>query len=187
MVNDFWDQVRNNGRWRIWKDLGHSQESPLKGQAYSLSQDLEHRRILVSSLPDQLRWGKKTEGNFNLKEAKQVITWFNHLNPNHIWKNLGQSPHWMKIQLFIWLVHQRKILTWENLLKKGFTGPSKCYLCGLQEEIMDHLLNLCPLTSTVWHWVASIFRHTDRDRLNISNTLKNWRKNFSGNEILNKS
>jgi len=74
MVNDFWDQVRNNGRWRIWKDLGHSQESPLKGQAYSLSQDLEHRRILVSSLPDQLRWGKKTEGNFNLKEAKQVIT-----------------------------------------------------------------------------------------------------------------
>jgi len=93
----------------------------------------------------------------------------------------------MKIKLFIWIVHQRKILTWENLLKKGFTGPSKCYLCGSQEETMDHLLNFCPFISIMWEWVASIFRHSDRDRLNISNTLKNWRKNFSGNEIINKA
>ena len=30
MVNDFWDQVRNNRKWRICKDLGHNEESPLK-------------------------------------------------------------------------------------------------------------------------------------------------------------
>eukprot|EP00253_Pinus_taeda_P015014 PITA_15014 len=53
--------------------------------------------------------------------------------------------------------------------------------------MMDHLLNLYPFTSTVWEWVASIFRHTDRDRLSIPNTLKNWKKKFSGNEIINKS
>jgi len=93
----------------------------------------------------------------------------------------------MKIKLFIWLVHQRKILTWENLLEKGFIGPSKCYLCGSQEEMMDHLLKLCPFTSNVWDWVASIIRHSDRDSLSISNTLKNWRNNFSGNEIINKA
>jgi len=52
---------------------------------------------------------------------------------------------------------------------------------------MDHLLNLCPFTSTVWEWVASIFKDTYRDRLSISNTLKNWRKYFLGNEIINKS
>lgn len=52
---------------------------------------------------------------------------------------------------------------------------------------MNHLLNLCPFTSTVWDWVASVFRHTDQDKLSITNTLKNWRKNFSGNEIVNKS
>lgn len=72
-------------------------------------------------------------------------------------------------------------------MKKGFTRPCKIYLCGSQEETMDHLLNLFPFTSIVWEWVASIFRHTDRDRLNISNTLKNRRKNFSGNEIINKA
>jgi len=93
----------------------------------------------------------------------------------------------MKIKLFIWLVHQRKILTWDNLLKKVFAGPSKFYLCGSQEEMMDHLLNLCPFTSTMWEWVASIFTHTDSDRLSISNALKNWRKKFSRSEIINKS
>ena len=52
---------------------------------------------------------------------------------------------------------------------------------------MEHLLNLCPFTSTLWDWVASVFRPTDRDRLSITNTLKNWRKDFSGNEIINKA
>jgi len=93
----------------------------------------------------------------------------------------------MKIKLFIWLVHNRKILTWENLLKKGFIGPSKCYLCDSQKEMMDHLLNLCLFTSIVWERVASIFKKTNRDRLSISNTLKNWRKNFSRNEIINRA
>jgi len=92
----------------------------------------------------------------------------------------------MKIKLFTWLMHQRKILTWDNLLKKGFIGPSRCYLCGAHEEMIEHLLNLCPFTSKVWDWVAAIFRQTDRDSLSISNTLKNWRKKFSGNEIFNK-
>jgi len=187
MVNDFWDQVRNNGKWRIWNDLGHSEESPLKALLDSLGQDLEHMKILVSSLHDQVRWGKNTKGNFNLKEAKQVVTGFNYLNPDQVWKNIWQSPHSMKIKLFIWLIHHRKILTRENILKKGFIGPYKCYLCGSQEETLDHLLNLFSFTSTMWEWVASIFRHTDRDRFNISNTLKNCRKNFSRNEIISKA
>lgn len=74
MVSDFWDQVRNNGKWRIWKDLGQSEDSPLKSQADSLAQDLEQRKILVSYLSNQLIWGRNTEGNFNLEEAKRIVT-----------------------------------------------------------------------------------------------------------------
>lgn len=93
----------------------------------------------------------------------------------------------MKIKLFIWLVHLKKILTWEKLLKKGFIGPSKCNLCSSHEEMIEHLLNLCSFFAKIWDWVASSFRQTDRDELNIYNTLKNWRKNFSENEIINKA
>eukprot|EP00253_Pinus_taeda_P003909 PITA_03909 len=52
---------------------------------------------------------------------------------------------------------------------------------------MEHLLNLCQFTSTLWNWVASIFRQTDRDIGSINRTLRNWRRNFSENEIINKA
>ena len=87
----------------------------------------------------------------------------------------------------MWLVQHKRILTWENLRKRGLVGPSRFQLCGLQEEMMDHLLNLCPFTSTLWNWVTSIFRQTDRDEYSITDTLKNWRKDFSENEIINKN
>ena len=186
MVRDFWDQVRDNGKWKMWKNLGYNEERPLKAQADSLALDLEKRKILVSSSSDQLRWGQNTEGRFNLKEAKCKALGFDYANPDRVWNNLWRKPQWMKVKLFMWLVHQKKILTWENLLKIGFVGPSKCHLCGLQEEMMEHLLNHCPFTSILWDWAASVFRQTDRDRLNITNTLKNWRKDFSGNKIINK-
>ena len=78
MVSNFWDQGRNNGKWRIWGDLGHSEESPLKAQTDSLAQDSAQRKILVSSLSDQIRWGRNTEGKFSLKEAKRVVTRLNY-------------------------------------------------------------------------------------------------------------
>ena len=93
MLRDFWDQERNNGKWRNWKDLGHSDESPLKAQADTLTQDIEHRRILVSSSLDQLRWGNNPEGDFKLKEAKLEVAGFNYLDPDHVWKKIWQSPH----------------------------------------------------------------------------------------------
>ena len=81
----------------------------------------------------------------------------------------------------------KKILTWENLQKTCLVGPSRCQLCGIQEEMMDHLLNLCPFTSTLWNWVVSIFRRTNKDEFSITGTLKNWKKDFSENEIINKA
>ena len=70
LVKECWDQKRNNGKLRMLKDLGYNVENSLKIKAEALTQDLEHRRIWVSSSLDQLRWDKNIEGNFNLKEAK---------------------------------------------------------------------------------------------------------------------
>lgn len=52
---------------------------------------------------------------------------------------------------------------------------------------MDHLLNLCSFTSTLWNWVATIFRQMDKDRGSITSTLKKWRKIFFDNEIINRA
>lgn len=186
-VKDFWDQERSDGKWRKWKNLVYRDDSPLKSRAEALTAILEQRKILISTSPDQLRWGKNNEGNFNLKEAKQIALGLDFPNHDKVWKDLQQNQNWMKIKLFMWLVEHKRILTWENLRKRRVNGPSRFQLCELQKETMDHLLNLCPFTSTLWNWVASIFKQTDRDIGSITKTLKNWRKIFSTNEIINKA
>jgi ribonuclease HI len=48
---------------------------------------------------------------------------------------------------------EKKILTWENLLKRGFVEPSKCVLCGLKEETVKHLFVECNFTKDIWFYL----------------------------------
>lgn len=129
----------------------------LHTQAIALKGLLGKRQILTSTLDNQLRWGKNKAGLFNLKEAK----------------------------LFKWLVQQSKILTWDNLRKRGFVGPSRCHLCRQHEETTNHLLNRCTFTTILWNWVGKVFEQIDKNVNDNIATLKKWRKNFSDNEIIN--
>ena len=113
-------------------------------------------------------------GLFTLKEAKRIDTGLNYPNTNRMWKELWDNPHWMKFKLFKWLVQQGKILTWDNLRKRGFVGPSRCHQCGDQEETTNHLLNRCSFTTIIWNWVGDVFEKTDRQVNDIIATLKNW-------------
>ncbi|GLJ09022.1 hypothetical protein SUGI_0100110 [Cryptomeria japonica] len=72
------------------------------------------------------------------------------------WKKVWNSFSWPKYNFFIWLVAQRICLTWENLRKRGFQGPSICYLCMHNEEDCSHLFFLCPFSRDIWHkwWEA---------------------------------
>ena len=81
------------------------------------------RQILNSNLYDQLRRGKKKAGLFNFREAKRIDGGFNLSNTDKKWKEIWENPHWMKVKPFKSLVHQGKILTWENLKKRAFVGP----------------------------------------------------------------
>ena len=55
-----------------------------------------------------------------------------------------------KISCFIWLDVRCKILTWENLQRKGKQGPSICIMCKEDNETVEHLFINC----TVWKLVA---------------------------------
>jgi hypothetical protein len=58
---------------------------------------------------------------------------------SEIWK--WKIP--MKIKLFVWLLLEQKILTWDNLRKSGAQGPSICVLCKEREESLLHLFGEC--------------------------------------------
>jgi len=85
----------------------------------------------------------------------------------------------------MWLVYHKKILTWDNIRKRGVMGPSRCRLCEEKEETMEHILNSCSYTTWLWDSFSTIFHQTDRDMRSITNTLIKWRGNYLENEYLN--
>jgi len=147
----------------------------LKEKIEALLKMLEQRKILVIEGHDQLRWGNNNEGTFNLKEEKRILLELDSNVPGRVWQNLWRHQGWMKIKLFMRLVHHKKILAWDNIQKRGILGPSRCQRCEAQEETMEHLLNNCIFTFRLWDTFTTIFQQIDRDKGSIVNTLNNWR------------
>jgi hypothetical protein len=50
---------------------------------------------------------------------------------------------------------ENKILTWDNLQKKGWEGPNICHLCSRDSETVLHLLVNCNFTQQVWQKIKS--------------------------------
>eukprot|EP00253_Pinus_taeda_P020692 PITA_20692 len=185
LVHDYWDQSRNNKKWRTWKLSDYNGMGMLHTRVIALKGLLDKRQILTSTLDDQLKGGRNKAGLFNLKEAKRIDSGLNLPNIDKTWKEIWDNPHCMKVKLFKWLVQQAKILTWDNLRKRGFVDPSRCHLCRQQEETTNHLLNRCTFTTIFWNWVGEVFEQIDKNVNDIIVTLKKWRKVFFDNEIIN--
>ena len=91
--------------------MGHREDIPLKSKAEELLSMLEQRKILVIGGHEQPRCGNNNAGTFNLKEAKRILLDLDSNVPDRVWQNLWRHQGWMKIKLFMWLVHHKKILT----------------------------------------------------------------------------
>ena len=98
-----------------------------------------------------------TKGSFSVKEAYSIRILRNVVNDD-IWKKTWTANLWPKVALFVWLVVRKRILTIDNLRKRGIQGPSQCCLCYQAEESMGHLLDNCPFDSIVWDKGAMRFR-----------------------------
>eukprot|EP00253_Pinus_taeda_P031168 PITA_31168 len=137
------------------------------GNTDHLLQHLDQRRILTSTREDILRWGNNPKGTFNLKEAYRIIVASPDWQPNPRWHALWTKGTWPKITLFSWLVLHNRALTWNNLQRRGFIGPSRCALYENNEEMLNHILNTCPTACALWDDTAFIFKQTDRNRDSI--------------------
>ena len=95
---------------------------------------------------------------------------------NHNWKNRTLP----KIDVFMWtLIHQR-LLTGENLEKRGIVGPFRCPLCAVNSESISHLFFNCTYTVSIWKEV--MLNEEDGFQWNGSNQefFIDWEKMYKG-------
>ena len=69
-----------------------------------------------------------------------------HYMQRDIWK--CEAP--LKIKVFTWLVIHDKILSKENLAKKGWMGSISCVFCGCAVESSRHIFLQCNVAKGVW-------------------------------------
>ena len=100
------------------------------------------------------------------------------------WKVMWKLKCPLKSKIFCWFLFSRKALTWDVLVKRGFEGPGRCYLCKMEVETNYHLGVDCPYTKSVWLDLE--------DKLNFRNLwygtfvtdcLKNWFLNMQVKHI----
>jgi len=173
-VNDFWIPTQDRQSWRKWKTTSTELQITEEIDLIPWQECMQSRKIPNKEGSDVLRWGHSTSGTFSVKEAYHLQGNPPNQNPDPIWNRVWQPFLWPKVSFFLWLTVQNRILTWDNLLKKGFTGPSRCTLCQKSEETMEHLLNSCHYSQQIWDWGAQAMRRSQRNRGSIKDTLVNW-------------
>jgi hypothetical protein len=188
-VADYWKDNPMDATWRCWKSNGEDLHIEAQVDLQPWHNMTNARKIPILPGEDILHWGHSPRGTFNIQEAYAVKA---NLNlppppppPRKVWNKIWSLKHWPKINIFLWLVAHGSILTWDNLTKRGFIGPSICPLCLEEAETMNHLLNIFPFSTQVWDHCASIMHTSDRKRDNISTTIEEWREVAFHSPILN--
>lgn len=173
-VQDYWRLPHPNDQWRIWKHPTAWQQRISPETQILFIRELDSRKIKIRSGGDILCWGKAMQGMFTVKEAYYRLTREDRPEDQVDWKKLWEGKWWPKVTMFAWLVCRERILTWDQMQKRGMVGPSWCYLCNNDIENQEHLLNSCLYTQSLWEEVRVLFGQVNRDPQSLRNTILQW-------------
>ena len=62
----------------------------------------------------------------------------------------------LKIRIFLWFLHNKVLLTKDNLAKRRWNGCTKCVFCGLQES-GEHLFFAYSFAKCIWRLLHFTF------------------------------
>ncbi|RVW74224.1 hypothetical protein CK203_055972 [Vitis vinifera] len=100
---------------------------------------VEEPRVTLEE--DSVIWKEGRDGLFRVKRAYSVLA-------SPIVAEFPNSNIWVdrvptKIAFFAWEAAWRKVLTLDRLQRRGWQFPNCCFLCGCEEEMINHILIHC--------------------------------------------
>ena len=115
---------------------------------------LRDKKVNVG-LEDTVRW----EGSRNMCSLSSLCIrcWSKgplSFSPGNLY---GGIVHNQSYVFFAWEAVWGKILTLDQLKRRGFAFANRCFLCQEWEEIVDHLLLNCEKSRVLWELLFSLF------------------------------
>eukprot|EP00253_Pinus_taeda_P004596 PITA_04596 len=151
--------------------------SALEASLKALKANLHNRAPIKKGETDGLRWDP-TGSCYTIKSGHHYICNSTYQIPiwNH-WQIIWKSEAIPKIKFFIWLLLKGKVLTAENLRKRGINDPSRCPNCCSAEETIQHLFLDCPFAKRCWIKMSSLGNINWQSQHNVPDTIYEWKKN----------
>ena len=126
------------------------------------------RRIASFELPmeaidDQPIWVGSKSGDFRINSAIQLVQSVVDARLDHLATTTSTTWSWVwklrlpyRVQVFVWLVLHRKLLTNLERYKRHLTSTATCELCLANDEDLDHVLRRCLHAQDVWGVLAQM-------------------------------
>ena len=86
----------------------------------------------------------------------------------------------IKVAFFAWEATWEKVLTLDRLQKRGLQLPNCCFLCGCDEENVNHILLHCIVTRALWDIIFGLIDIKWVLPETIKEALISWRGSFVG-------
>ena len=136
------------------------------------------RDYKISSEEDSVLWKGGGSGIFRVKEAYNLLVASNDIVfPNKgIW--VDKVP--TKVVFFAWEATWGKVLTLDRLQRRGWQFPNRCFLCGCEEETVNHILLHCTVVRVLWEIVLVLFGIQWVFPETVKDMLFSWRGSFVG-------
>lgn len=92
------------------------------------------------------------------------------------WRGVWVSRVPSKVAFFVWLAVHGRILTLDNLMRRGHVLVNWCCLCCHDVEPMSNLLLLhCPVTFQLWGLFFGVFNLVWVQQGTVKEVLASWR------------
>ena len=127
---------------------------------------------------DKVVWITSKSGAFSVKSLYSILEpRGSSLFPcDSIWR--ANVPP--KVAFFAWEASWGKILTLEQLQRRGYSLANRCFLCLSEVETVDHLLLHCVKTQALWNLLFSLFGVAWVLSSSMKETLLGWHRAFVG-------
>jgi ribonuclease HI len=136
-------------------------------------------KVAFHSLPDKIIWPHSTTGEYQVKQAYQLLHQsafppHSHNGGSHnIWKHLWKIPLPHKILTFTWKLLQNALPIKTELVKRGIQCDPKCQLCHSENESSTHLFMQCHFARAVWLGVDITTRPLIENQITIQHWIQN--------------